>query len=317
MRLSKLTLVITLVGSGFASAGTMGPICSPGNVTLPCAQTAWGVHANALYLQSSYSGALGYSGFVSPISFSATDYVHNDPNWSWGFEIGASYYFNTGNDFSVDWFHLISPTTTNTANYIFGVPFAQRSYDTTMSIIKPNWDAVNIQLGQLVNVNVLKTLRFYGGAQYARIATSMTNTGTAFSFPTDYDIEDMQFSGFGPRLGLDMAYDLIPNFDAYAKVGTGVLVGSSKTNSTRGNLIDPNPFVIYANRTQVVPEVDLKLGLQYDFALNENHIIADAGYMWVNYFSPLARINYNFNNLETANYSLDGVYFGMKWVSSV
>lgn len=312
----KVAVALSLMGSGLVFAGTMGPVCTPGNVTVPCASSAWGVSASALYLQPTYSGALGYLGENDP-NFS-TNFVKNNPDWNWGFQIGASYYSNTGSDVSLNWYHLTNTSTTKDAFYTFGVPLAQRSYEGNIASVSPSWDAANFEVGQLVNLSSLSTVRLYAGVQYSRIATSLTHLDTLLELVSgDYDTEEMQYSGFGPRLGVDLAYFVTSDFSVYAKPAIAVLVGSNKTNSIRGNLNDPISRVSYVNRTQVVPEADLKLGLQYDYALPSGKLSIDSGYMWVNYFSPISQVNQFVNNLDTGNFGLDGVYFGLKWVGSV
>ena len=308
MHLSKLNAVVSIMASGLAFSGTMGSVCTPGNVTVPCATNSWGINASALYLQANYSGALSYLGSLS------ADYVKNNPDWSWGFDIGASYYFNTGNDVSVNWYHIASPTTTRAADYIFDVPLVQSTFAADTTSIRPNWDAVNFEVGQIVNMGASKSVRFHGGFQYARIATDLSYLGITGG---DFDTEEMQYSGFGPRLGVDLSYYFTPVFSVYAKTATAVLVGSSKTNSIRGTIAFPSPTVTYINRTEVVPEVDLKLGLQYDYALTNNHLMADAGYMWVNYFSPIEQLSATLTNYQSSNFSLQGLYFGLKWVGTV
>ena len=314
MYLSKLTLALSIMGTGLAFAGTMGPVCSPGNVTVPCTQNSWGINASALYLQSSYSGALGYLGVRDPLALTQ-DHVKKNPEWSWGFQLGASYYFNTGNDVSVNWYHLINHSTSRDASYSFDAPLALQSFLSDAASVQPSWDSVNFEVGQLVNMSVSNAIRFHAGAQYSRIATTLTHFNYIVKPLNDYDRDDLQYSGFGPRLGADLSYFVTADFSVYAKPATAVLVGSSKTNSVRGDFNSPQ--VIYLSRTQVVPEVDLKLGLQYDYALTSSKISADVGYMWVNYFSPISQVEPLLTNLETGNFALQGLYFGLKWAGSV
>lgn len=318
MHCLKLTAAAVLMSSGLAFAGSMGPVCTPGNLTVPCAQNAWGFNANALYLQPSYSGVLGYLGSTDT-ELANSSWVRNKPDWSWGFEIGTSYYFNTGNDASLNWYHLSSPSTSYSALYTFGVPLAQRSYESDLASIHPSWDAVNFEVGQIVKMSARNVMRLHAGAQYSRIASSLSHLGNeALALGGgDYDTEEMQYSGFGPRLGAELAYFMTSDFSVYAKSATALLFGTSKTNSTRGNLVFPPPTVIYLNRTQVVPEVDLKLGLQYDYALSNSKLSADLGYMWVNYFSPISQLNPFFNNFDSSNFTLQGLYFGLKWLAPV
>lgn len=317
LNLNKIALVVLTSTSSAIFAGTMGPVCNPGNVSVPCERSAWEIGGHALYLKPSYSNSLGYVGTQSSEVIPVVSYVKNAPEWHWGFEVEGAYYFNTGNDLNLNWYHLGDNTTVVDADAIFG--FGQRSMDPDTATIVPNWDAVNLEFGQQIDFGPFKNLRLHGGAQYARMKTNKIHTvRDPDGVQGDINNEVLQYTGFGPRIGADMSYGFVNGFGIYTNVAAAVLGGSSKFNSTRANIFFPDAIIISASSNTVVPEIEAKLGVNYIHPLAQGLLTLDVGYMWLNYFQALPLMETTATNIASdSSFSLQGPYAGLKWVGTL
>lgn len=76
-------MIMTMAGTSIF-AGTMGPICTKGNVTVPCAQQTWGLGAQALYLKPTYAGFDYTSSLIDTTGSTETyrSFNHN-AGWMW------------------------------------------------------------------------------------------------------------------------------------------------------------------------------------------------------------------------------------------
>jgi hypothetical protein len=277
--------VLALSSSSAVFAGTMGPVCTPGNVTVPCEHAAWEFGGYALDLQTTNTGV------YRPI-FDNT-YHDASSKWNWGFELEAGYHFNTGNDVNINWYHL------DATNH-FGDELVRTS-------INHKWDAVNGEIGQFVDFSANNKIRFHGGFQFARIKSNLSDY---FPFVDAADKYSTQFDGFGPRTGVDMNYVFGNGFGIYGKAATSLLVGSAKFN---------NVYDIYTadhgSRTAVVPELEAKLGASYTYAMAQGDLTLDAGYMWFNYFNALGQgIDHEYT---THDFAATGPFVGLKYVANI
>jgi hypothetical protein len=326
LNLKKTALAVLALGSSAAFAGSMGPVCSAVNVTVPCESTAWTFGAKALYLKPSLStnpGIFALAGSPALTAGSLSSKVQ--PNYNWGFQIEGAYHFNTGNDLDINWYHVSkskSKTVGGAGAFSINGPSGLIETVTPVSgyaSVDPKWDQVNIEVGQHVDFGDNKAIRFHGGAQYSRLANSVTassaakitparSTAISYSQTTTFN---PTYNGFGPRVGADLSYDWGNGLGIYANAATAILAG---TRSFSTNYTDnfQNSFPTRTSVTAVVPEMDAKLGATYNYALAQGDLTLDAGWMWVNYFNAHSNIAG-----ADSDFSLQGVYFGAKWTGNV
>ncbi|MDP3561624.1 MAG: Lpg1974 family pore-forming outer membrane protein [Legionellaceae bacterium] len=343
LNLKKTAVAVLAFSSGAVFAGTMGPVCSAVNVTVPCESTAWELGGKALYLQPSASGnAGGFARTLSTAGGEAVDFGRN-PNWAWGFMIEGAYHFNTGNDLNLNWYHINSSRSgasnavrTINAN-IFNdartsiLPGNTTTITSRSASIEPKWDAVNLEFGQHVDFGENKSIRFHGGFEYARVVANSTLgmagtevftdpvlglSGTrAFNLATT---SNPTYNGFGPRVGADMKYDWGNGLGIYANAASALLAGSSKFSVTETDVAIGRGVTLNGSATVVVPELEGKLGATYTYAMAQGDLTLDAGWMWVNYFNVIRSTGrVATDNSVSADFGIQGPFVGLKWLGNV
>lgn len=353
LNLKKTAVAVLAFGSSAVFAGSMGPVCAPGNVTVPCASTAWDFGAQALYLQPSMSGH-AYNG--ADVTYDTTAVSDFDPNgvyaanesyrkapynWGWGFKLEGSYHFNTGNDLNLNWYWFDHTNTKTSAGVLTTLDGGNIWGDSGISsTTQTQWDAVNLEFGQHVHFGEWKNIRFHGGVQYAYINNELDYSSNIYAVPnTDQSIYGVsltgntKFSGFGPRIGADYWYNWGNGISMYANGATALLVGTQSFNSTLasttnvGNTNTVNPTIGQTgSATAIVPELEAKLGLTYTYAMAQGDLSLDVGWMWVDYIDALSRGTgsldsfFNgpgFGSTKESNFAVQGPYIGLKWVGNV
>lgn len=332
LNLKKTAAAVLALSSSAVFAGTMGPVCSAVNVTVPCESTAWNVGGKALYLQPAYSGG-GYS--YAGLNDSNT-YRDFNKDWGWGFMIEGSYHFETGSDANLNWYHFgksgsgsfTSPGLT-VSEGVFGS--TTTSGNTSFST-DPKWDAVNLEFGQHVDFGEKKDIRFHGGVQYARIANttsitatevkSVTEAGvTTTGSVTETDQRKPTYNGFGPRVGADMDYAWGNGLGVYAKGAMALLAGSSKVSNSHVDNIG-NSLSTSGSKSTIAPELEGKLGLTYDYAMAQGDLTLDVGWMWVNYWNvvqstPKVAGSHRDSHSQEGDFGVQGLFFGLTWLGNV
>ncbi|MDF1683815.1 MAG: Lpg1974 family pore-forming outer membrane protein [Legionellaceae bacterium] len=317
LNLKKTAVAVLALSSSAVFAGSMGPVCSAVNVTVPCESTAWDFGAKALYLQPAFSGG-DYS--YSAVNNTTGAYQDFNQTWAWGFFIEGSYHYNTGNDANLNWYHIDKSTTKNlSADYTF-IDDADIDGNRRTSI-HPKWDAVNLEFGQHVDLGENKNIRFHGGFQYARIANNLNISGTESSEDnaSGYFSSKPTYNGFGARVGADMGYEWGNGLSVYANGAAALLAGTSKISFAHGD--GAAVFPLSASKATIVPELEAKLGIKYGYAMAQGDLTLDVGWMFVNYFNATQAIQTNAANMvpqvTTGDFGLQGLYFGLNWLGNV
>lgn len=300
LRVKKTACAVLMVGSTAAFAGTMGPVCAPGAVTVPCEQQAWDFGIQALYLKPATNNHMAY------YSVDRDDF---NQDWGWGFKLEGSYHFNTGNDLNLNWTHFSHTTNYNVRGLEmgdWGLGITEGFTGITSALAgKAQWDAVNLEFGQHVDFGDYKNIRFHGGVQYARLEENLSTTTD--NYPGDITQKNMRFNGFGPRTGLDMSYDVGNGLAIYGNAASALLIGTSKIDLIENT----GTTARTGSLTTIVPELEGKLGATYTYAMAQGDLTLDAGYLWVNYFNVL-----NDTSIHS-DMSFNGPYVGMKWVGNM
>ncbi len=336
LNLKKTAVAVLAFGSSAVFAGTMGPVCTPGNVTVPCARTAWDFGAQALYLQPTYLGQ-AYDGITVNLANQSGTTQKNNP-WAWGFQIEGSYHYNTGNDINLNWYHL-----DRSRNTLLPVGAGQTFLDGSAQVWGSNssvsingsskWDAVNLEFGQHVDMGEFTNLRLHGGLEFAHVNNSRTlngslGTGNYNGITTDLAGNvgliptgtaqqvhtNATYNGVGPRVGSDLGYGWNNGLSVYAKGAMSMLVGTSKVTRTRAVALNGiGSFT--ASSTTVSPELEAKLGATYTYAMAQGDLSLDLGWMFVNYFNVLNDVSTT--GVTRSDFGLQGPYLGLKWVGNV
>jgi len=318
LNLKKTAVAVLAFSSSAVFAGTMGPVCTPGNVTVPCERSAWDFGVQALYLEPSFTGA-NYVGAVQTASNSQEYQSAN--RWGWGFKLEGSYHFNTGNDVNLNWYHL------NRSNTIYPVAgftdFTADTFASGLSITrKPQWNAVNLEFGQHIDFSQNSNVRVHAGVGYANLQTTGSKSttgaaGTGSSALATSASSSMKYNGFGPRMGADLGYTWGNGLSVYGNSAAALFVGSSKFNSTVTYATN-TAFSGYqsGSATTIVPELEAKLGAMYTYALAQGDLSLDVGWMWINYFNANQMGTFGNPTVQT-DVALQGPYIGLKWIGNV
>jgi len=83
------------------------------------------------------------------------------------------------------------------------------------------------------------------------------------------------------------------------------------SNTLFNNLFNTYNSNDSSNRNIVVPELDAKTGINYNYCMTQGTIYADIGWLWANYFNVLD------DSVNLTNFGIQGLYFGLKYQGNI
>ncbi len=285
--------------------------------TIPSTNPGFAVSLTGMYLEPGASN-LTYAIYTTPLPLPAPNWSQQtlDPGFSPAFDLGLQYTLADGSDqVSLDWLHLDTSTTNSVGPagagtsvappYYFG-PDAQSLVNSAAnSTVKFNVDAVNLAFGHLANVTNHIQIEPFFSINTAEIKEDMNTNFTgedgtlnhyAYSITTT---NNSQFTGIGPRIGLDGSYFVTNHLAINAEFAASILAGSMQTNSTFYSY-DTNPAanqnvtttLADTTQTQLVPEIDSNIAISYVIPFNTtgSNLNIAAGYLFQAYINGIHQV---------------------------
>lgn len=302
------------------------------------------VSLTGLYLQPSFGGnGLGYNTYSNYagadnqgviVTNNGVNYINKvTPNWTPAFQLAAMYRLNAVNDISIDWSHLNETVHGHLPNGTLFSGSADGFYAGNINL-NTQWDAVNLEAGQQVNLSDKKWVHLRGGLHLAKIKNTFTNFPKLFpnSAPYMTTNDEFTYSGIGPRVGIDFDWRAGGGFSFYTRFAGSLLVGTAKqaitgyrnvTNSNYGLIIFGIPNYNYRYNNVIVPEVEAKLGVAYNYQFAKSNLGVDLGYLWMNYLNAISSytgigiVGSSVGQPATTNFNLNGVYLGINWSGNI
>jgi hypothetical protein len=321
-----------------------------------------------------FNGFLPF-GAANGVTLTGTQSISTvNPSYEFGFRVGLGYIFpDSGNDIQLNWTHFDNDDNDSSVTSVpgtvlitgLGVPlinfnggtFAGFNFDgfdipssvSASSSVDNKMDAVDLDVGQYVNVGTRLQMRFFGGLRAARVEQNISDSyyGTwdfsnfignpaltnVLSY-NEFDSFDSEFKGIGPRFGVDSSYHVWDCFGVVAHVSAALLVGETETSASsvasfttsQNNFPNLFPLTFATNINQVdenrvVPNIDAALGIDYTWEfVNRSTLTIEAGYKVSTYIDAVDKFDIagNFGGLgaperDSSTVSYDGPYLALNF----
>lgn len=309
-----LGMTLTLLSSGlYASEEAKTPEAKlatpPPAVTLSHPSTSIEFGFNALFLKPMASN-MHYAAEADPLPAESPHWKIHDihPDYQFGFDIDARGMMNHSNtNITLNWehFHSSDSHTTNLDPSNMIGPFFEigpdgAPYSKALGRASFHFNEVNLDFGLSVNFGKRLWTNIFTGVGYTYIKETMTGVYSNVSGTIARTITTpSSFWGVGPQLGIEFCYKMIAGLALQGRTRASYLVGHAKNHTDYVSIspglnpaLSPNhQSTTEKNRTQVVPALEMDLGLSYLWDFCKHYSVElSAGYQVQTYFNAIQTV---------------------------
>lgn len=281
--------------------------------TIPASISGFTVSLTGLALQPGANN-LDYAVYTNPLPVPAPNWTQKliEPKYKAAFDLNLKYTLaDTVDSVSLDWLHVnnsesasVTSDGTNSSAappWAFG-PEAQFGGLSANGTAKFNIDNGNILFSHLINIGSHIQIEPFVGINAAELKEDLTSTYTGIDpnhSNTPYSItsyEDSKFTGLGPHAGFDGTYFITDHFGITTEMAGSLLVGTMKSTTNFDASGYSNPTEVHTaladqSRTQIVPELNAKLGVTYLIPFKSGSDLSiQAGYMFMTYINGINQV---------------------------
>lgn len=327
----KIAFALAAIGlSSAALAGHPGDtVVAPTGVVLiaPDSVGVWAVGLEALYMQPTNADFqyVQINDISAPSATNSNKSVHNEHDW--GGTIDVTYMFpGNSRDVRLAYTHLdmddSSTKSINSALEAMTDPFGVTGFGVTPDTAKGtsdyDYDAIDLVFGQWIRICDRLDLHPFGGLRWASV--DMDDKGSYFNSSVSSEYGNgrihSDFSGLGPRAGIDAVVHVGSGISFTGTIGTSLLVGDVDTRfyntaTVGGAIVASNTIRSGDDELRVIPELDARLGINYTYNFDPATALGvELGYQAVNYFNVADKDFIDAATPNTINNSEDFGYHG-------
>lgn len=292
--------------------------------------------AAAIYVQPNNIGQVAVitSPTINPLGLSSTVKSFT-PEWSPGYRLMAGYNFGTNNDIDLNWTHFNNQTNhtlSSGSGQILGAFYIQNDLLSNQIVnniatnLDTTFNSVKLEFSRTFQSSERIHARPHIGLEYAHLHQILEQKGWYNSDTAVYDNNNIagNFSGVGPRFGIDTIYNFGNGLAIFGNIAGSFLLGNETVQNTEsytaGNgsgRVVLEQSTSSSRNTSSIPAASAKLGLQYTKLLNTSSLSAEAGFEVTQYWDAVSITTLSQSSfVERGVFEYNGAFLGLKWLAN-